>query len=233
MNTVLVINSGSSSIKYQLIEPDRRVVIASGLVERIGEEVGYLRHTFEGQDTTLTEPVADHGAGLRRVLELFGSVGPDLGGAGIVAVGHRVVQGGARYSGPVLVDERVLADIAELIPLAPLHNPPNLRGIEVARELLPQVPHVAVFDTAFFSDLPDAAATYALNREVARQYRVRRYGAHGTSHQYVARTAAQFLGIEPEAANLIVLHLGNGASATAVRQGRSVDTSMEIGRAHV
>ncbi len=224
--SVLVINSGSSSIKYQLIEPDEGIVVASGLVERIGEEAGRLRHTFRGEDTTLAEPVADHGAGLRRVLELFGTVGPDLGDAGIVAVGHRVVQGGRRYSGPAVVDEKVLADIEELIPLAPLHNAPNLRGIEVARELLRDVPHVAVFDTAFFSDLPDAAATYALDREVAERYRVRRYGAHGTSHQYVSRTAAIVSGRPVENLRQIVLHLGNGASASAVVGGRAVDTSM-------
>lgn len=225
-STVLVINSGSSSIKYQLIEPEEGVVVASGLVERIGEDRGLLRHTFEGVDTRLTEPVADHGAGLRRVLDLFAEVGPDLGAAGIVAVGHRVVQGGARYSGPALVDDHVLADIEELIPLAPLHNPPNLRGIQVARELLPDVPHVAVFDTAFFSDLPDAAATYALDREVAKRYRVRRYGAHGTSHQYVSRTAATVVGRPLEELRQVVLHLGNGASASAVAGGRAMDTSM-------
>ncbi|WP_413452197.1 acetate kinase [Georgenia phoenicis] len=225
-STVLVINSGSSSIKYQLIEPEEGLVVASGLVERIGEESGRLRHTFEGVDTRLTEPVADHGAGLRRVLELFAEVGPDLGAAGIVAVGHRVVQGGARYSGPALVDDKVLADIEELIPLAPLHNPPNLRGIQVARDLLPDVPHVAVFDTAFFSDLPDAAATYALDREVAKKYRVRRYGAHGTSHQYVSRTAATIVGRPLEELRQVVLHLGNGASASAVSGGRAMDTSM-------
>jgi len=225
-STVLVINSGSSSIKYQLIEPNAGVVVASGLVERIGEEAARLRHTFEGQDTTLTEPVADHGTGLRRVLELFGSVGPDLHAAGIVAVGHRVVQGGRRYSSAVLVDDAVMADIDELSPLAPLHNPPNLRGIEVARELLPDVPHVAVFDTAFFSDLPDAAATYALDRRVAEKYRVRRYGAHGTSHEYVSRTAAIVTGRPLTELRQIVLHLGNGASASAVSGGRAVDTSM-------
>ncbi len=224
--TVLVINSGSSSIKYQLIEPEAGVVVASGLVERIGEEAGHLRHTFEGQDTTLTEPIADHGDGLRRVLELFGTIGPDLRQAGIVAVGHRVVQGGRRYSSAVLVDDHVMADIDELSPLAPLHNPPNLRGIEVARELLPDVPHVAVFDTAFFSDLPDSAATYALDREVAEKYRVRRYGAHGTSHEYVSRTAAIVTGRPLAELRQVVLHLGNGASASAVSGGRAMDTSM-------
>lgn len=225
-STVLVINSGSSSIKYQLIEPEEGTVVASGLVERIGEDTARLRHNHRGEATELTEPIPDHGAGLRRVLELFAQVGPDLGAAGIVAVGHRVVQGGARYSGPVLVDEQVLADIEELIPLAPLHNPPNLRGIEVARELLPEVPHAVVFDTAFFSDLPDAAATYALDREVAEKYRIRRYGAHGTSHQYVSQTAAEVVGRPVAELRQIVLHLGNGASASAVAGGRAVDTSM-------
>ncbi|QDB80166.1 acetate kinase [Georgenia sp. 311] len=225
-STVLVINSGSSSIKYQLIEPEQGIVVASGLVERIGEHTGRLRHTFEGVDTTLSEPFADHGVGLRRVLDLFTEVGPGLADAGIVAVGHRVVQGGSRYSGPALVDENVLADIEELIPLAPLHNRANLRGIEVARELLPDVPHVAVFDTAFFSDLPEAAATYALDREVAEKYRVRRYGAHGTSHQYVSRTAATIVGRPLEELRQVVLHLGNGASASAVSGGRALDTSM-------
>jgi len=225
-STVLVINSGSSSIKYQLIEPEQGIVVASGLVERIGEHAGLLRHTFEGIDTRLTEPFSDHGVGLRRVLDLFAEVGPDLTDAGIVAVGHRVVQGGARYSGPALVDDKVLADIEELIPLAPLHNRANLRGIEVARELLPDVPHVAVFDTAFFSDLPDAAATYALDKEIAERYRVRRYGAHGTSHQYVSRTAATIVGRPLEELRQVVLHLGNGASASAVRGGRALDTSM-------
>lgn len=225
-STVLVINSGSSSIKYQLIEPEEGTVVASGLVERIGEDTARLRHNHRGEATELTEPIPDHGAGLRRVLELFAQVGPDLGAAGIVAVGHRVVQGGARYSGPVLVDEQVLADIEELIPLAPLHNPPNLRGIEVARELLPEVPHAVVFDTAFFSDLPDAAATYALDREVAEKYRIRRYGAHGTSHQYVSEKAAAHTGRDD--LKQIVLHLGNGASASAVVNGVAVDTSMGL-----
>ncbi|MEE6274258.1 acetate/propionate family kinase [Georgenia wangjunii] len=224
--TVLVINSGSSSIKYQLVDPESGTALASGLVERIGERTGRLRHTHAGTVTVREDPVPDHGAGLRVVLDLFASVGPHLGEAGVVAVGHRVVQGGARYDGPVRIDDGVEATIAELAPLAPLHNPPNLRGIEVARELLPDVPHVAVFDTAFFRGLPDAAATYALDVEVARKHRVRRYGAHGTSHQYVSRTVAEVLGRPLGELKQIVLHLGNGASASAVDRGRAVDTSM-------
>lgn len=224
--TVLVINSGSSSIKYQLVEPGSGAALASGLVERIGEDDGLLRHSHGEADTRLTEPVADHGAGLRRVLELFATHGPDLAQANVLAVGHRVVQGGKTYSGPVLVDDSVVARIEELAPLAPLHNPANLRGIEVARELMPDVPHVAVFDTAFFHDLPAAAATYALNREAAAKYGVQRYGAHGTSHQFVSREAAAFVGRPLEQVKQIVMHLGNGASASAVDGGRAVETSM-------
>ena len=225
-STVLVINSGSSSIKYQLIDPVTGDAPASGLVERIGESAALLRHAHAGGTVKLTEPLADHGAGLRRVLELFASEGPDLGEAQVAAVGHRVVQGGRTYSGPVLVDDSVLDRIEELSPLAPLHNPPNLRGIEVARELMPDIPHVAVFDTAFFYDLPEAAATYALDRETAERYGVRRYGFHGTSHQYVSRRAAEFLDRPLADVKQIVLHLGNGASASAVDGGRAVDTSM-------
>jgi acetate kinase len=227
-STVLVVNSGSSSIKYQLVDPAGGGAIASGLVERIGEETGSLTHTFGDTKVTKDEPVPDHGAGLRAVLALFDEVGPRLGDAHVVAVGHRVVQGGARFGGPVLVDDDVIATIEELSPLAPLHNPPNLAGIRVARDLLPDVPHVAVFDTAFFRDLPEAAATYAIDREVAERYQVRRYGAHGTSHSYVSRETARVLGRRLEDLNQIVLHLGNGASASAIRGGRAVDTSMGL-----
>lgn len=224
--SVLVINSGSSSIKYQLVAPDTHEVLASGLVERIGEPVGAVKHVAHGETTRRELPVPDHAEGLRVVLGLFEEIGPDLGQAHVAAVGHRVVQGGARYCGPALVDEAVERDIDELSPLAPLHNPANLTGIRVARELLPDVPHVAVFDTAFFRDLPAAAATYAVDTQVATAHRVRRYGAHGTSHQYVSHKAARVLGRPVEELNTIVLHLGNGASASAVRGGRAVETSM-------
>jgi len=226
--TVLVVNSGSSSIKYQLVDPVLGNAVASGLVERIGEETGAIRHTFGDAVVERDEPVPDHGAGLRAVLALFEEVGPHLEDAHVIAVGHRVVQGGAEFSGPVLVDADVVRTIDELAPLAPLHNPPNLAGIRVARELLPDVPHVAVFDTAFFHTLPDAAATYAIDRDVAREHQVRRYGAHGTSHHYVSRETARVLGRRVEDVNQIVLHLGNGASASAIRGGVAVDTSMGL-----
>jgi len=224
--TVLVINSGSSSIKYQLIDPDSAESLASGLVERIGEEKATISHTYAGEKNQFTEPVPDHGAGLRRVLQICDEVGPDLASAGVVAVGHRVVQGGAYFASATVVDDDVLERIVELIPLAPLHNPANVRGIEVARELLPDVPHVAVFDTAFFRGLPKAASTYALDREVARKLSIRRYGFHGTSHQFVSRAVADMLGRTD--LKQIVLHLGNGASASAVVGGHAIDTSMGL-----
>ncbi|AEE45220.1 acetate kinase [Cellulomonas fimi] len=226
--TVLVVNSGSSSIKYQLVDPVGGEAIASGLVERIGEDVGTIKHTYAGSTTQRDEPIADHGAGLRLVLGLFDEIGPELASAHIVAVGHRVVHGGSDFAGPALVDDDVVRRIDALSPLAPLHNPPNLTGIQVARELLPDVPHVVVFDTAFFHTLPDAAATYAIDQGVATAYGVRRYGFHGTSHQFVSGEVARFLGRRVEDLNQIVLHLGNGASASAVRGGVAVETSMGL-----
>jgi acetate kinase len=227
-STVLVINSGSSSIKYQLVDPASGASLASGLVERIGEAEGHVKHRAGGETTELHDPVPDHANGMRTVLGLFEKVGPVLADANIVAVGHRVVQGGEYYDGPVLVDDEVVGVIDRLSPVAPLHNPPNLTGIRVARELLPDVPHVAVFDTAFFRNLPAPAATYALNREVAERYKVRRYGAHGTSHQYVSARAAELVGGDTANLRQIVLHLGNGASASAVVGPHAVDTSMGL-----
>ncbi|MGY4643351.1 acetate/propionate family kinase [Cellulomonas sp. URHB0016] len=226
--TVLVVNSGSSSIKYQLVDPVGGTAVASGIVERIGEDAGVVKHSFGDTTVERTDPVPDHDAGLRAVLALFDEVGPHLADAHVIAVGHRVVHGGSTFTGPAVVDDDVIARIDALSPLAPLHNPPNLTGIRVARELLPDVPHVVVFDTAFFHTLPDAAATYAIDTEVAHRYGVRRYGFHGTSHQYVSREVARVLGRRLEDLNQIVLHLGNGASASAVRGGVAVETSMGL-----
>lgn len=208
--TVLVLNSGSSSLKYQLVQPDTGTSVADGIVERIGDEPG----------------VPDHEAALRLAFEQLGEAGHDLDGMGLVAVGHRVVHGGRSLYRPTVIDDAVLAGIRELAPLAPLHNPPAVLGIEVARKVLPDTPHVAVFDTAFFHDLPAAAATYAVDRGVAEKWGIRRYGFHGTSHEFVSRQAAEFLGAEPASLNQIVLHLGNGASASAIAGGRPVDTTM-------
>lgn len=224
--TVLVINSGSSSIKYQLVDPRIGHVLASGLVERIGEDIGHIYHHFSVKEIDIHEPIPDHAAGLRMVLDLFEEVGPSLEDANIVAVGHRIVQGGQYFSGPATVDDRVLRLIDELSDLAPLHNPPGLVGIEVAQQLLPDIPQVVVFDTAFFQDLPPENALYALDRDVAERYSIRRYGAHGTSHQYVSKRVSELLGRRD--LKQIVLHLGNGASASAIVGDHAIDTSMGL-----
>jgi acetate kinase len=210
---VLVLNSGSSSLKYQLIEPDSGESLADGIVEQIGEP---------------SSPVTDHGAALRVAFDKLAEDGIDLKTCGLAAVGHRVVHGGAVFYRPTVIDDKVIAELKGLSMLAPLHNPPALQGIEVARKMLPNVPHIAVFDTAFFHDLPAAAATYAIDRELAEKWHIRRYGFHGTSHRYVSEQAAAFLGRPWEQLNQIVLHLGNGASASAIAGGRPVDTSMGL-----
>jgi acetate kinase len=226
--SVLVVNCGSSSIKYQLVDAESERALAKGLVERIGEETSRLHHTVAGSDLGVQreQALADHEAGLRAVLAAFAEVGPSLDDAGLAAVGHRVVHGGDRFAEPALVDDEVVATIRALVPLAPLHNPANLEGIEVARRVFPDVPQVAVFDTAFHQTLPPAAYTYALDRAVARRFGIRRYGFHGTSHAFVSREAARRLGRDDLA--LVVLHLGNGASASAVLGGRCIDTSMGL-----
>jgi acetate kinase len=227
---VLVLNSGSSSIKYQLLDMGAGRRVAEGVVERIGEGTSALTHKIEGAEEPYTrdEAYADHEAGLRAVLAAFAAVGPDLARIGLAAVGHRVVHGGDRYGDPVLIDDTVEKAIADLAPLAPLHNPVNLTCIKVARQAFPRLPHVAVFDTAFHQTLPAVAHTYAVPREWATELGVRRYGFHGISNAYVSRRAAELLGKPYDQVNTIVLHLGNGASATAVEGGRSVDTSMGL-----
>ncbi len=209
--TVLVVNSGSSSLKYAVVEPDSGTMVADGIVERIGDG-----------------PVVDHSAALQAAFEQLAASGQPLDTLGLVAVGHRVVHGGPDLYAPTLVDDATIAKLEELAPLAPLHNPPAVLGIRVARKALPDLPHIAVFDTAFFHDLPPAAATYAIDRDIARQWHIRRYGFHGTSHQYVSEQAAAFLGAPLESLSQIVLHLGNGASASAILGGRPVDTSMGL-----
>ncbi|WP_049564317.1 acetate kinase [Streptomyces sp. SBT349] len=224
---VLVLNSGSSSVKYQLLDMDDRSRLATGLVERIGERSGRLTHTPAGGGRREREGrVPDHGAALRAAAEELAADGVGLDSPGLAAVGHRVVHGGRRFTEPTVVDEAVEAEIERLAPLAPLHNPANLEGIRTARALNPRVPQVAVFDTAFHATMPEYAALYAIDAETAERHRVRRYGFHGTSHAHVSRRAAALLGRAPGDVNVIVLHLGNGASASAVAGGRCVDTSM-------
>jgi acetate kinase len=201
---ILVLNTGSSTLKYRVLDDD--TVLDGGIVERIGEPDG---------------AVPDHGAAVGQVLER-------LRGRQISAVGHRVVHGGVRFRAPVLVDDAVLDTIRELSALAPLHNPPAVAAIGMARRALPQVPHVAVFDTAFHATLPEAASTYALDREITGRYGIRRYGFHGISVRWVVAATARLLGRPVAELNLVVLHLGNGASATAVAGGRSVETSMGL-----
>ncbi|MEU0180126.1 acetate kinase [Streptomyces sp. NPDC006207] len=209
---VLVLNSGSSSVKYQLLDMADGSRPAAGIVERIGEP---------GE-------VADHAEALKTVAEELAARGLGLDSPELAAVGHRVVHGGTRFTEPTLIDDEVLAAVEELVPLAPLHNPANVTGIRVARDLRPDLPQVAVFDTAFHSTVPEHAYRYAIDRETADAHQVRRYGFHGTSHAYVSRATARLLGRDPAEVNVIVLHLGNGASASAVRGGRCVETSMGL-----
>ncbi|MEU8655029.1 acetate kinase [Streptomyces sp. NPDC048737] len=227
---VLVLNSGSSSVKYQLLDMSDRSRLAQGLVERIGEQTSRLRHTplATGVSREWSGPVADHDAALKAVAEELAKDGLGLDSPELAAIGHRVVHGGKRFTEPTVIDDRVLAEIERLIPVAPLHNPANLTGIRTARALRPDLPQVAVFDTAFHTTMPESAARYAIDVRTADEHRIRRYGFHGTSHAYVSRATAELLGRAPEEVNVIVLHLGNGASASAVRGGRCVETSMGL-----
>ncbi|HEY0001219.1 MAG TPA: acetate kinase, partial [Actinoplanes sp.] len=202
MTRVLVLNSGSSSVKYRLF--DGSSTVAKGLVERIGEAGG---------------DAGDHRAALQRIMD-------ELDLDGLAAVGHRVVHGGPAFAEPTVIDDDVVAQIEALVPLAPLHNPAALSGIAVARKLLPEVPQVAVFDTAFHATIPPEGVTWAIDADLAARWQIRRYGFHGTSHAYVARRTAELLGKPPAETNVITLHLGNGSSACAVEGGRSVATSM-------
>jgi acetate kinase len=211
--TVLVLNCGSSSLKYAVVEPDSGRQIADGIIERIGEG---------------PSAPADHEAALRAAFDELSESGMHLDSLGLVAVGHRVVHGGRDLYRPTLVDDALITTLERLAPLAPLHNPPAILGIEVARRVLRDLPHVAVFDTAYFHDLPAAAATYAIDRDVAARWDIRRYGFHGTSHRYVSEQVAEFLGVPLESLSQIVLHLGNGASASVIVGGRPIDTSMGL-----
>jgi acetate kinase len=226
MSAVLVVNSGSSSLKYQLIDAVTEEALASGLVERIGEGTGHIRHRGPNGTTERSLAIPDHTAGFRAMLDLFAGEGPSLDEHPLVAVGHRVVHGGKRFFGPTIVTPLVEINIEDLADLAPLHNPANLQGIRAAEAAFPEVTHVAVFDTAFHQTLGPAAYTYAIDAALATKHRVRRYGFHGTSHKYVSEAAAAHLGRPLGELKQIVLHLGNGASACAVDGGRSVETSM-------
>ncbi|TXS56970.1 acetate kinase [Streptomyces sp. t39] len=232
---VLVLNSGSSSLKYQLLDMRDATRLATGLVERIGESTSRLVHTpLAGGDAGAagprerTGPIADHDAALKAVADELARDGLGLDSPELAAIGHRVVHGGLRFTEPTVITQEVLTEIERLVPVAPLHNPANLTGIRTAQALRPELPQVAVFDTAFHTTMPEAAARYAIDVETADAHRIRRYGFHGTSHAYVSRATARLLGKDPSEVNVIVLHLGNGASASAVSGGRCVETSMGL-----
>jgi len=230
---ILVINSGSSSLKFKLFVLPDLIVSASGLVERIGDEnsVAHLSHVDSSgientKELERSEAVPDHRQAIRLMIEMLRESGAltDLGE--LAGIGHRVVHGGEAFKEPVRIDESVISAIDELVPLAPLHNPANLMGIRVVMEQAAHIPQIAVFDTAFHQSIPEHAYLYALPYELYERQKVRRYGFHGTSHSYVARQAALYLGKPIDELNIITLHLGNGASAAAISGGKSIDTSM-------
>lgn len=233
MAHILVINAGSSSIKYQLINVSEGRRSASGLVERIGADASPGRITHR-TDTTCADPklierdlsVPDHAAGFAAILAAIAECGAVIEELDVRAVGHRIVQGGSEFIEPTLIDETVAARILQLGSLAPLHNPGQYQAILAAQLVFPEVPHVAVFDTAFHQSMPPRSYTYAIDRDAASAHGIRRYGFHGISHQVVSRRAAEFLNRPIEESKQVVLHLGNGASACAILGGRSVDTSM-------
>jgi acetate kinase len=226
---VLVVNAGSSSIKYQVFNMEDESVLAKGLVDRVGIPGTTLEHKPTGKDEVIIKKdLPDHTAGMKLVLEVLANseygVISDM--AEIGAVGHRVVHGGESFADSVVIDDAVKKVIKDCFEIAPLHNPPNLMGIEACQELMPNVPHVAVFDTAFHQTMQAENYLYALPYEVYEKFKVRRYGFHGTSHYYVSHRAAAMLGKPYEECKIITLHLGNGGSMAAIKDGKVVDTSM-------
>jgi acetate kinase len=228
---VTILNSGSSSIKYAVFDMSTCALLGSGLLERIGSDDSRLRHRRRNpsggfDEIVRTKAIAEHRAGFDFILSVASELRILSDPGELFGIGHRVVHGGEVYREAVLIDQEVIANIGEFAPLAPLHNPANLKGIEVVLEICPGVPQVAVFDTAFHQTMSPHSFHYALPRALYREHHVRRYGFHGNSHGYVAKRAAKMLGKPLEAVNLITLHLGNGVSAAAVRNGKSIDTSM-------
>lgn len=227
---VLVINCGSSSIKYELFDMTDESVLAKGLVEKIGTDVAIITHKVTGEEEEYleTSEILDHRVGLNKVLKLLQSAdhGVIQSADEVTAVGHRVVHGGEFFSSSAIIDSDVRQAIRRMVDLAPLHNPAHLLGIDAAQTALPDATHVAVFDTAFHQTMPDYAYMYALPRVLYQKYKVRRYGFHGTSHKYVSQKTAEFLGRKLEDLKIISCHVGNGGSVTAIEGGKSVDTSM-------
>lgn len=226
---VLVINCGSSSIKYQLIEMDNEELVAKGLVERIGIDGSVISHTTTGKEKHVVEvPMKDHTEAIKHVMDAL--VDPEYGALKsldeIDAIGHRVVHGGETYKQSVLIDDQVIKDLEDCVSLAPLHNPPNLAGIKACRDLMPDAPEVAAFDTAFHQTMKPEAYLYAIPYRFYEKYAIRRYGFHGLSHMFMANEASKLLNVDVDDLKLITCHLGNGASVTAIKHGRSFDTSM-------
>jgi acetate kinase len=226
---ILVLNCGSSSVKYKLIDMDTKEELGSGGVEKIGMKGSFLKHKRrDGQKVTLKGEVLEHQIAIEYILGVLTSEkhGPIASLEEINAVGHRIVHGGEKFNSSMLIDVEVISMIEECIDMAPLHNPPNLAGIKAINELLPEVPQVAVFDTAFHQTMPDYAYMYAIPYSLYKKYGIRRYGFHGTSHRYVSKRACDFLGLDYSATKVITAHIGNGGSVCAVENGKSVDTSM-------
>ncbi|MCL4550444.1 MAG: acetate kinase [Bacteroidetes bacterium] len=226
---VLVLNCGSSSIKYQFIDTDSRIALAKGMVERIGMSSAVLTHTpHDREKIRIVGEILDHSIAIEYVIAVL--LSPNHGVIKdrneIQAVGHRVVHGGETFSGSVLITEQVMKALKDNIELAPLHNPPNIKGIQAAKNHLPNTPQVGVFDTAFHVKMPPQAYLYGIPYELYKKYKIRRYGFHGTSHRYVSERAAQLLGKPLDQLKIITAHLGNGCSMAAVDHGRSVDTTM-------
>ncbi|MGI6669538.1 MAG: acetate/propionate family kinase [Acetivibrionales bacterium] len=229
MKKILVINTGSSSLKYQLIDMKNETVLAKGLCDRVGVGNSFIKHTKTGHDPmNFDVEMKNHNEAIKEVLKVLTdkNTGVISSMSEISAVGHRIVHGGEKFHDSVIIDEKVMEAIRECIELAPLHNPPNITGIEACRSIMPDTPMVAVFDTAFHQTLPKYAFIYALPYDIYEKHKIRKYGFHGTSHRYVSRRAAAMLGRPYEELKLISCHLGNGASICAVEYGKSVETSM-------
>lgn len=228
---ILVLNCGSSSIKYKLFEMDSKEVLAQGGVERIGLPGAFLKFTLSNDEKVILErEIPEHTVGIEFILEILTSEKYGCIGSldEIVAVGHRVVHGGEKFNSSVLITQEVIDQMVECSDLAPLHNPANLKGIYTISKLLPSVPQVGVFDTAFHQTMPDYAYMYAIPYEMYKKYAIRRYGFHGTSHRYVSKRVCEFLGVNLEEQRIITCHIGNGGSITAIKNGKSVDTSMGL-----
>lgn len=228
---VLVLNAGSSSIKYQLFDVNKKQVIAKGLVDKIGmADAALINIRIDGDEVKLEGEIVDHQAGIEYVLgvlisEKHGSI---TSLEDIDAVGHRVVHGGESFHSSALINQQIIEKIEECVPLAPLHNPPNLKGIYAVTELMPDTPQVAVFDTAFHQTMPKSAYMYAIPYSLYKKYGLRRYGFHGTSHHYVSKRACEIIGVDYQTQKIITCHLGNGGSITAIKHGKSIDTSMGL-----